>query len=77
VGYRELRKQLGLSPSMTRVGGIYSQTALVDEDVRQALGVDVMPVFYEPNEWRKGTLADGSPAKFPANLRPQLQDVGS
>ena len=77
VGYQELRKQLGLSSSTTRVGSIYSQTAWIEEDVRQALDVDVMPVFYEPNEWRKGILADGSPAEFPANFRPQLQDDGS
>ncbi len=38
VGYQELRKQLGLSSSTTRVGSIYSQTAWIEEDVRQALG---------------------------------------
>jgi len=77
VAYQELRKHLGLGPSTTRVVDIYQHTAVIEEDVRQALDVDVMPVFDEPNEWRKDTLADGSPAEFPTRFRPHLQDDGS
>lgn len=77
VAYQGLRKQLGLRPSITRVVDVYQQTAVIEEDVRQALGVDTMPVLDEPNEWQKGTLADGTPAEFPAKFRPQLQDDGS
>ena len=77
VAYKRLRKHLGLSAGSTRVADVYQHTALVEEDVRQALGVDVRVVFDEPNEWRQGFLPDGSPAEFPARFLPQLQDDGS
>jgi uroporphyrinogen decarboxylase len=77
VAYQDLRTHLGLSPSTTRVNDIFQQTALVEEDVRQALGVDVVPVFPEPKRWRLGTLADGQPAELPAKFQPQVQEDGS
>jgi uroporphyrinogen decarboxylase len=77
VAYQDLRRHLGLNLSTTRVLDIYQQTAVVEEDVRQALGVDVVPVFNEPREWRAGTLADSSPAELPAKFRPQIQEDGS
>jgi len=77
LGYQRLRKELGLGPSTTRVADVVAYVALIEEDVRQALGVDVMPLFYGPHEWRQDTLADGSPAEFPARFRPQLQADGS
>jgi len=75
--YQGFRKHLGLGPSTTYVADIYQQTAVVEEDVRQILGVDIMPVFYEPDEWRKGSLTDGSPVNFPAKFQPRLQEDGS
>lgn len=77
VAYRKLRAILGLGEGTIRVADVYQHTALVEEDVRQALDVDVMVVFDEPNEWRQGSLPDGSPAEFPARFRPQLQEDGS
>ena len=77
LAYPALRRHLGLDPVVTRVIDVYQQTAVIDEDVRQALGVDTMPVFDEPTTWRKGTLADGTPARFPALFRPQRQEDGS
>ena len=77
LGYQALRKALGLPPTVTRVQDIYQYTAVVEEDVRQALGVDTAPVLDQPAEWRGGTLPDGSPAEFPARFRPQRQADGS
>ena len=77
MAYQTLRKELGLPPSTTRVLDVYQHTALLDEDLRQALGVDVMPVFDEPVQWRQGTLADGSPSEFPAKFLPKLEPDGS
>jgi uroporphyrinogen decarboxylase len=77
VGYQELRKYLGLGPSMTRVQDVFQQTAMIEEDVRQELGIDTTPVFGGPRQWRTGTLADGSVAELPAMFVPQLQDDGS
>jgi len=75
--YTRLRNALGLDPGRIRVADIYQHTALVEEDVRQALGIDVKFVPDEPCEWREGFLPDGSPAEFPAKFLPQLQDDGS
>ncbi len=77
VAYRRLREHLGLGRGSVRVADVYQHTALVDEDVRQALGVDTMLAGDEPREWRQGTLPDGSPARFPARFRPKRQDDGS
>ena len=77
VGYQELRKRLGLGPSTTRVQDVFQQTAMIEEDMRQKLGVDTMPVFGEPTQWRRGTLADGSFAELPAKFLPEVQDDGS
>ena len=77
TAYQELRQELGLGSSLTRVLDIAQQTAVIEDDVRQALGADLAPVFDEPREWRLGTLADDSPAEMPAKFRPQLQADGS
>jgi uroporphyrinogen decarboxylase len=77
VAYRALREHLGLGPGKIQVADVYQHTALVEEDVRHALGADVRLVFDEPGEWRQGSLPDGSPAEFPARFRPQLQADGS
>jgi uroporphyrinogen decarboxylase len=77
VSYQPLRDHLGLGPTATRLLDVVGQTAKVEEDVRQALGVDVMPVMDEPRAWRKGILTDGSPAEVPATFLPQLQEDGS
>ena len=77
VGYRKLREYLGLGATTIRVSDVVCQTALVDEDVRQALGVDAVQVSYEPMAWRPGSLTDGSPAEFPDEFRPRMQDDGT
>ena len=76
-GYQSLRAELGLSASVTRVVDVYQQTAVIEEDVRQALGIDTIPVVDQPREWRGGSLTDGCPAEFPAKFVPQLQADGS
>ena len=77
LSYQALRRALGLEPSITRVQDIYQYTAVIEEDVRQALGVDTVPVFDLPREWRMASLPDGSPAQFPARFQPQQQADGS
>jgi uroporphyrinogen decarboxylase len=77
MSYQALRCELSLAPSVTRVQDVYQYTAVVEDDVREALGVDTMPVLDQPLEWRRGTLPGGSPAEFPARFRPQPQTDGS
>ncbi|MGD9002431.1 MAG: uroporphyrinogen decarboxylase family protein [Anaerolineae bacterium] len=77
VAYKELRAHLGLGPGEVRVADIYQHTALVDQDVRRALDVDVRLVGDRPLHWRDGVLPDGSPALFPDRFRPERRPDGS
>jgi uroporphyrinogen decarboxylase len=77
LSYQALREQLGLPPSVTRVQDAVQYTAVLEEDIRQALGIDTMPVLDEPAAWREDTLPGGSPAEFPAQFQPHLLDDGS
>lgn len=77
MSYQAVRKKLGLPESITRVGDIFQYTAIIDEDLRQALQIDTTPVFFEPSAWRAGSLPDGSPAEFPARFNPVVQADGS
>jgi uroporphyrinogen decarboxylase len=77
LNYQALRKALGLEPTATHIQDIYQYTAIVEDDVRQALGVDTAPVFDLPVEWRTGMLPDGAPARFPARFQPQCLADGS
>lgn len=77
VPYRALRGHLGLDAGTTHVADVYQHTALVEEDVRQALGIDTLFISDEPKQWRPGSLPDGAPAQFPARFLPQPQDDGS
>jgi uroporphyrinogen decarboxylase len=75
--YQALRRALGLPPSVTRVQDVYQYTAVIEDDVRRALGVDTAPVFDLPVEWQRKALPDGTTAELPARFRPQRQDDGT
>jgi uroporphyrinogen decarboxylase len=77
LSYQSLRRALGLPPTVTLIQDITQFTAIIEEDVRQALGVDTAPVFGLPTAWRRDSLPDGSPAQLPAGFRPEAQADGS
>jgi uroporphyrinogen decarboxylase len=77
LSYQPLRRRLGLEPSVTRVLDVFQYTAVIDKDVRQAMGIDTAPMLDEPLAWREGRLRDGSPALFPARFRPEALPDGS
>ena len=77
LSYQPLRKALSLPPTITRVQDIYQYTAIIEDDVREALGADTAPILDLPAEWRRGTLPDGTEAQFPARFQPQRQPDGS
>jgi uroporphyrinogen decarboxylase len=77
LSYQKLRRALDLKPTITHIQDIYQYTAMIEDDVRQAFGVDTTPVFDLPAEWRVGRLPDGTPARFPAKFQPQRQADGS
>ena len=77
LGYQPLRRALGLSANVTRVQDVVQYTAVIEDDLRQVLDVDTMPVLDQPLDWRSGTLVNGSPALFPQRFQPVEQEDGS
>jgi uroporphyrinogen decarboxylase len=72
LSYQALRRRMGLEPSVTRVQDVFQYTAVIEQDVRQAMGIDTAPVQDEPLGWREGKIRDGA-ALFPARFRPEVQ----
>ena len=78
--YVQLRKQLGLPPSELYIYDFIQQLALVEDDVLDATGADVVEVghdFYKQSDyWQDWALPDGIPCKIPAFCETQKTDDG-
>lgn len=76
AAYRDLRTALGLQGDIRIATGL--QIAYVDEDVQQALGVDLRRVGQLPQSWRPWTFPDGVSGLIDADLRlEQTPDGGN
>ena len=68
--YVRLREVLGLPPSDIYVYDFIQQLAVIEDDVLDLFGVDVVDVgqpYYRKEEyWQDWTLPDGTPCKIPA-----------
>ncbi len=68
--YRRLREHLGLPPSKLYVYDFIQQLAVVEDDVLDAFGADVLEVGHDfwkqPDYWQDWQLPDGTPCKIPA-----------
>jgi uroporphyrinogen decarboxylase len=60
-----------------RIWDIVQQVALIDEEIRRALGGDTVGVHPEPLRWREASLPDGSPCLVPAEFQPTTLADGS
>ena len=73
--YVRLRKALGLPPSKLYVYDFIQQLALVEDDVLNLIGADVVEVghnyFQCEDYWADWNLPDGTPCKIPAFCRPE------
>ena len=78
VEYRKLRRHLGLATDRIRVFDLVQQLALVDRDIIERFGVDV--VMTSPHSswgWKKELLSDGAEALFPEGYQPETLEDGS
>jgi uroporphyrinogen decarboxylase len=77
VSYAELRAHLGLPKRPVRVYDPIQQLAIIDEDVLQRFGVDVVEMgrgfSHDDADWQEWTLPNGSPCLMPAWLRLERQ----
>src|SRR5512146_3208620 len=68
--YRRLREHLGLPPSKLYVYDFIQQLALVEDDVLDIFGADVVEVGHDfwktSSYWQDWQLPDGTPCKIPA-----------
>jgi len=72
--YVKLREFLGLPPSELYVYDFIQQLALVEDDVLDIVGADVVEVGHDywkfPEYWQDWNLPDGTPCKIPAFCQP-------
>jgi uroporphyrinogen decarboxylase len=69
IAYHRLRKHLGLEEKPVRVYDMVQQLAIVDEDVLDLFGVDVVEMgrgfLLEDKDWKPWILPDGTPCEIP------------
>ena len=79
--YKELREAMGLPEKTLYVYDFIQQLALVDDDVLDAVGADVVELghdFYQQDDyWQDWELADGTAIKLPGFVEVQKTDEGN
>ena len=71
----KLRKRLGLPQKELFVYDFIQQLALVDDDMLDKVGADVVEIGHnysrKPEYWQDWNLPDGTPCKIPAFIHPE------
>ncbi|HEX9189064.1 MAG TPA: uroporphyrinogen decarboxylase family protein [Vicinamibacteria bacterium] len=69
IAYGRLKRHLGIASGDVYVYDVIQQLAIVEEAVRDELGVDTVEMgrgfLLDPGEWKDWTLPDGTPCKVP------------
>jgi len=76
IAYNRLRAHLGLPQGRTQIFDVYQQVVKIEDDVREALGIDTVPLIIEPRRWKPFTLPDESPCEIPELWCPEPQGGG-
>ncbi len=80
IAYHHLRKYLGLPEKTVRVYDMVQQLAVIDEDVLDLFGIDVVEMgrgfLLEDKDWKPWVLPDGTPCEIPfyTNLEKSGED---
>lgn len=81
--YQALRDYLGLGGDPPRVYDVMQMLALVDPEVLERLGIDVIPLHRREiiwglgvEQWQPWRLWDGTPVQVPAGFSPKTQPNG-
>lgn len=69
IAYAKLKKAMGVSTGDIYVYDVVQQLAIVEPEVLDALGIDVIEMgrgfLQETHHWKEWTLPDGTPCKIP------------
>ncbi len=76
IAYNNLRKHLGLRQGKTQVFDVYQQVVKIEDDLREVVRPDTIPLLLEPVEWKPFALPDGSPCQIPAKWNPEKETSG-
>jgi len=76
IAYNRLREHLALGVGETRIFDVYQQLAEVEDDLREVLRLDTVPLFMEPRVWKPDVLPDGSPCHVPEKWNPERDESG-
>ncbi len=78
--YKKLREHLGLKPSKLYVYDFIQQLVLIEEDVLDIVGADVVPLGYSylkhEDYWQDWELQDGTPCKIPGFIKVEREKDG-
>ena len=81
MGYNKLKKALGIEGGHTRIFDVVQQLAIVEDEVIDALGVDVLDIGRVFNtadgDWYETTMLDGSKGEYPVWFRPVTRGDGT
>jgi uroporphyrinogen decarboxylase len=77
MAYHRLRKHLGLPEKPVRVYDMVQQLAIVEEDVLDLFGVDVIEMgrgfLLDDSDWKPWVLPDGNPCEIPNYINLERQ----
>jgi len=76
IAYNRLRNHLGLRQGRTQMFDVYQQIAKIEDDLREILGPDTIPLLIEPLRWKPFNLPDGSPCQIPEKWNPEKDGRG-
>ena len=72
IAYRNLKNALGITTGDVYVYDMIQQLAVVEDEVLDALGIDVVELgrgfLTDDSDWKEWTLPDGSPCKIPGYM---------
>ena len=71
IAYNRLRKYLGLGSGETQIFDVYQQVVKIEDDVRDIIKPDTIPLLIEPMKWKPFTLSDGSQCSNPDTWNPE------
>ena len=81
VAYRQLRKHLDFEYNSVKLYDVWQQIGLIDDDILEYFGADVAPINrlapsfgIKIKTWKRGRLADGSPALVPKGFSPVKEE---